>query len=145
MYMCMYMYMYLYLYMYMYMYTYTHYTYIQEAFVDVSGNRCAVSCILEADVIDTDVFAMCGVEDMWEYNTEDARHRHHCSSAAASGVRRRGSPKTIEKAARTDGKVRASKDFVNNTGQNSNFLPLGMMAAALKKDLGERKWQYCDA
>jgi hypothetical protein len=35
--------------------------------------------------------------------------------------------------------------FVNNTCQSSNFLPLGMMAAALKKDLAERKWQYCDA
>ncbi len=34
--------------------------------MDVSGNRCAVSCILEADVIDTDVSAMCDVEEMWE-------------------------------------------------------------------------------
>ena len=141
------MYMYLYMYMYMYMYTYTHYTYIQEAFVDVSGNRCAVSCILEADVIDTDVFAMCGVEDMWEYNTEEARYGYHCASAAASGVRRRESPKTMEKTAwtGTEGKMRAGQDFVNNTGQNSSFLPLGMMATALKKDLAERKWQYCDA
>ena len=57
--------------------------------------------------------------------------------------------------------MRASLDVEDNTSQNSNFLPLGMMAVALKKDLAEsgdvrhvrrrlkdlaeRKWQYCDA
>jgi hypothetical protein len=32
------------------------------------------------------VEVMCGVEDMCEYNTEHARYRYHCASAAAASA-----------------------------------------------------------